>query len=1237
MPGSTPIIVLSSQRYPLQSSRTNTCSFEFHISKYARMKYRVHESLLESTGNIIFPNYRAVRELTYSINVTRGVLGIAEKEVRAGFLNAVGLMDEISHFIVRLYDEQENPGVMKRAYRHAESVLGAEQLEKTLLLFIKDFPPKAVYNGLQSERAYFDSVTSNRPHSEVALEELLMLHLANINPVNKRVKELFDDTNLIAKTRYIPLLTELERFFASEKPFGPDQLPLIDILKRPILEHPENIEAQLGYFKERWGVVLSAKFIERITGSFEFTKEEEKFIWHAFNPPGGKPTVETFVPEYKKGKDLSPEERRELLRKGGVKPEDYVYAEPEQFTPDTDWMPNVVLIAKNTYVWLDQLSKKYGREIKRLDQIPDEELDQLARWNFTSLWLIGVWERSVASKRIKQITGNLDAVSSAYSLYDYSIAHDIGGEEAFQDLNRRCWQRGIRLAGDMVPNHMGLYSKWVLEHPEFFIQSEHPPYPNYRFTGENLSHDPNIELRIEDGYWSRSDAAVVFQRTDRRNGEVRYFYHGNDGTSMPWNDTAQLNLLRADVREAVIQSIFHVARKFSVIRFDAAMTLAKKHFQRLWYPMPGTSGVPSRQDHSLSRTEFDAMFPNEFWREVVDRFNAEMPQTLLLAEAFWLMEGYFVRTLGMHRVYNSAFMHMLMKEENQKFRAMIKNTLEFNPEILKRYVNFMSNPDEQTAVEQFGKDDKYFGVATLMITLPGLPMFAHGQIEGFKEKYGMEYQRAYYQETPDEWLIRRHEHEIFPLTKKRYLFSQVHDFEFYDFLDDRGFVNENVIAYSNRAGNDRAVVFFHNTFADCKGYIKHSLIKATNEQGDVRSVTVGHSLQFQPSDRILYRFRNTAENLEYLVTGKELCDKGFRVALHAFQYIVFTDFREIADGTGALNEIARRLNGKGTATLDRQLKEVRLQPFHRVVEQAFNNFDPARLSNDYPLLFTSLADHVNGAAVPDGLAVSLDAYLAQARTYLLSGKMEQTGGSKTSNTAVKKGTQGLWLLYLALYKFATDINSAAGRTDALTGMVDPFTDLQLEDVFKRILTENGEQYGTAENITALLKILLRQHTRIIETSTDPLSLVETILGDFDTANYIGVNQYQDVWYFNKEQFETVVSWHLALHSLFPSVALTVRLTPADRNRIYGRIMNAAEASGFQVERLKELVLSVTEQRRSAAGKRPKKATASSGRTVKKKAEKKAGAVKKTAARKKKTPEPGSVKSVKNVTKRKTAR
>ena len=37
------------------------------------------------------------------------------------------------------------------------------------------------------------------------------------------------------------------------------------------------------------------------------------------------------------------------------------WAEVEAFSPDKDWMPNLVLMAKSTYVWLDQLSRTYGR------------------------------------------------------------------------------------------------------------------------------------------------------------------------------------------------------------------------------------------------------------------------------------------------------------------------------------------------------------------------------------------------------------------------------------------------------------------------------------------------------------------------------------------------------------------------------------------------------------------------------------------------------------------------------------------------------------------------------------------------------------------------------------------------------------------------------------------------------------------------------------------------------------
>ena len=62
----------------------------------------------------------------------------------------------------------------------------------------------------------------------------------------------------------------------------------------------------------------------------------------------------------------------------------------------------------------------------------------------------------------------------------------------------------------------------------------------------------------------------------------------------------------------------------------------------------------------------------------------------------------------------------------------------------------------------------------------------------------MEYRRAYWDETPDQYLIERHEREIFPLLHKRYLFAGVEHFLLYDFFAAEGHVNEDVFAYSNR-------------------------------------------------------------------------------------------------------------------------------------------------------------------------------------------------------------------------------------------------------------------------------------------------------------------------------------------------------------------------------------------------------------------------------------------------------
>jgi glycosidase len=893
---------------------THGPAFEFHIARQARDRYGFADTLFSLTGNVVLADLAASRVLAHRMNLARDADRHPERAIPAGALNAMGLLDEITHLVLALHRERRDPRAMLDALVWLEARLGRAALDRTLLAFAERFPTVRVYRGLESAADWLAGATAGVPHRAVALEELITVWLANANPATRPFAELFDDTPLAGATAYRPLTRALGDYFATRPRFGPADQSLVDMLRAPALASPDSLEGQLEYVRHHWADLLG-DFLRRLLIAMDVLREEAVAIWLRFHPPGeharrpgGGLQATATVPSYASAD-----------------------AEAERFSPDEDWMASTVLIAKSTYVWLDQLSKAYGRAVYRLDHVPDEELDTLARRGFNALWLIGVWERSRASERIKRLTGNPEAVASAYSLHDYVIAGDLGGAAAYENLRDRARARGIRLASDMVPNHMGIDSRWMIEHPDWFLALPEPPYPSYRFDGPNVSSDDRVEIKIEDHYYDRTDAAVVFRRVDRRTGDTRFVYHGNDGTSFPWNDTAQLDFLRSEVREGVIQTILHVARQFPIIRFDAAMTLAKRHFQRLWFPEPGSGGaIPSRAERGLTKAEFDARMPVEFWREVVDRVAAEAPGTLLLAEAFWLMEGYFVRTLGMHRVYNSAFMVMLRDEDNAKYRLVIKNTLEFDPEILKRYVNFMNNPDERTAVDQFGTGDKAFGVATMMATLPGLPMFGHGQVEGFTERYGMEYRRAYHDERPDPGLVARHERQIAPLLHRRVLFAEARDFRLYDCYADEGWVQEDVFAYSNRRGAERALVVYHNRYADAAGWLRMSCAFAekTGDGGGQRLVqqSLGDALGLSRDDDALVAFRDVVTGLEYLHRSRALAEQGLRVSLHAYECRVLLDWRELRGD--AWMALADHLGGRGVPSLAEARRLLELAPVH---------------------------------------------------------------------------------------------------------------------------------------------------------------------------------------------------------------------------------------------------------------------------------------------------------------------
>ena len=1190
----------------------------FHIRRALREKYQVDDTFFSLRGNVVFANFYAARLLAQKINAARD----ADGAIQAGELNALGLIHEILHFVIQQYRQQRGD-VMAQAIAALSEQVGADAVTSTLQKFVDEFPPLSVWRGQQTIEQYLRESTEGISNREIVLEEMMLVWLENQNPAASPFKELFDDSALATNTAYPQVMSALREYFAAQEPLGATGQTLFDALRAPFLSAPGSLGEQLEFMLNRWrgiaGQLDMSRFFARAVGGIQFIQEEQKFLWQQQAAPFGggggftatTPPVPTFQREYRARID---EHGQQVW-----------YPEPEQFSPDLDWMPNLVLLAKSTYVWLDQLSKKYAREIKTLDAIPDAELNELRARGITGLWFIGVWERSKASARIKHMMGNTGAIASAYSLYDYEISQELGGHAALEDLKTRAWKRGIRIASDMVPNHMGIDSRWVMEHPEWFIQNSVPPYPSYQFNGVDLSPDARVTIQIEDHYFDKSDAAVVFKRHDNQTDETRFIYHGNDGTSFPWNDTAQLNYLLPQVREQVIQTILHVARMTPVIRFDAAMTLAKKHYQRLWYPLPGESNtIPSRGEYTMTKAEFDAAIPEEFWREVVDRVAAEAPDTLLLAEAFWLMEGYFVRTLGMHRVYNSAFMHMLRDEKNQEYRLVIKNTIEFDPEVLKRYVNFMNNPDERTAVDQFGKGDKYFGVCIMMSTLPGLPMFGHGQIEGFTERYGMEFKTAMLNETADHWLVERHQREIFPLLHKRYLFAGVENFLLYDVYKPNGTVQENVFAYSNRVGQETALVTYNNSYTEARGKIRlaAAYLDKTNDRLAQRTLTDGLNLRDDENSFVI--FRDVISNNEFIRTAREMTE-GFKIALGGYKYAVYLDFRQVTDTPeGAYANLHQRLHGRGVPNVEQAIRDIQLAPLYAAFRDMVNGkmLNEIRAGENIAAEVAEKAkafaqvvrefgvenadEKAFAARVAKNLAsVKKLAFIPPARANKDLRAAADDLAKQLDADSARDGLAAFAFVH-ALVTFGDDTSEISRGAQAITRI----DDWQLG----RML---GEALRAAEVADARIWQLIQLYK--IALTHPRVNSLETLLRDADVAMFLNVNEYDGVRWFNREQFDALVNW---LQVVGAYRALRDEKTAAKQNAALVKQFAQWQAwraalakSEYQVVKLLKALPAPKKSARKTAA--PKKSAAKTV-SAKQAAAKKSSAAKKQAVAKTKT-------------------
>ena len=161
---------------------------EFHVCKSVRDACGFDGRLYASSGNVVIADMKNIRIFAEKLNALFDERGEHEKRISAGSLNAMGLIDEIFHYVCMLFRRDKEATAFTTTLDALDAQFGKEKVDSLLVDFSNEFPPVEVYQGKITAEEYLaktalDAGTGKmRSNREQTLEELILLHLANENP-----------------------------------------------------------------------------------------------------------------------------------------------------------------------------------------------------------------------------------------------------------------------------------------------------------------------------------------------------------------------------------------------------------------------------------------------------------------------------------------------------------------------------------------------------------------------------------------------------------------------------------------------------------------------------------------------------------------------------------------------------------------------------------------------------------------------------------------------------------------------------------------------------------------------------------------------------------------------------------------------------------------------------------------------------------------------------------------------
>jgi len=351
---------------------------------------------------------------------------------------------------------------------------------------------------------------------------------------------------------------------------------------------------------------------------------------------------------------------------------------------------NPSLYQINTRVLLSEISRKIGR-LAILDDIPDSEIEQWAKFGFDWIYLLSVWQTGETGRRIsrenpvwrkeyEQALPDLreeDIAGSGFAITGYTVSDKIGGEEALSRFRKRLAGYDMKLMLDFVPNHMAPDHPWINDHPRFFIHG----------TEEDLERAPDHYTRIK-----------------RKHDELILAY-GRDPYFPGWPDTLQLNYGNPDLQKAMSDELSNIASKCDGVRCDMAMLLLPDVFQKTW-----------------------GMETEPFWPEAIRQVKEQYPDFIMMGEVYWDLE-WVMQQQGFDYTYDKKLYDRLLELESGPVREHLMADLNYHEKLAR----FLENHDEQR-IASILPWETHQAASIITFLTPGLKFFHRGEMQGWKKK-----------------------------------------------------------------------------------------------------------------------------------------------------------------------------------------------------------------------------------------------------------------------------------------------------------------------------------------------------------------------------------------------------------------------------------------------------------------------------------------------------------------------